>query len=434
MSKSYESWGRYPKSHPGRVINLNWMDQIPDFNLLEGSILAYGLGRSYGDSCLNNNGTLLDTSGLNRFIQVDFENGIIEAYAGITLADILKILIPNGWFLSVTPGTKFVTLAGAIANDVHGKNHHVKGTFGCHVLSFELLRSDGTTHHCSSEENADLFKATIGGLGLTGLITKVKIKLQRCPSPYLDVEYIKFYNLEEFFAISSEFDKKYDYSASWVDCTATDGSLGRGIYSGGNFKEYDYESINLKDNPPGFPFDYEFINSTTVKAFNALYFNKQNQKRVKTISHFEPFFYPLDAVGNWNRAYGKNGFVQYQFVVPFNRAYDAIKQVLIKVEKSGLSSFLTVLKSFGEIESPGMLSFPKPGITLAIDFRMTGKKTLDELKKLDDIVRDNGGIQYPAKDARMSGTDFRLFYPKYEEFQKYMDPRFSSDFWQRVMK
>ncbi len=434
MHDIYESWGRYPKLKPSQIVKINWLDQIPDFSEINDKVLAYGLGRSYGDSCLNDNGTLLDVAGLDRFITIDFEQGIIEAEAGVTLADILQISVPRGWFLSVTPGTKFVTLAGAVANDVHGKNHHVAGTFGNHVLSFELLRSDGSVLYCSTDENYDMFRATIGGLGLTGLITKVKIKLERIASPFLAVDYIKFDNVDDFFDINDANDKRFDYTVSWVDCTSTGSRLGRGIYSGGNFTDAHNKDVKVKTSAPDFPFDYPFINSFTVFLFNMLYYNKQFDKKVHQIVHYEPFFYPLDAVGHWNRAYGKAGFLQYQFVVPHKNGKEAVKEILRNVAKSGLSSFLTVLKTFGDIKSPGMLSFPQPGITMAIDFRMTGSFTLSELNKLDDIVRANGGRLYPAKDARMSSDDFKRFYPEWETFSQFIDPKFSSSFWRRVVK
>jgi FAD/FMN-containing dehydrogenase len=279
-----------------------------------------------------------------------------------------------------------------------------------------------------------MFAATIGGLGLTGLITKVKIKLQRAASPFLDVDYIKFDNVDEFFEINEANDSKNDFTVSWVDCTSTDSRLGRGIYSGGNFTAEPLKEVTIKDSSPDFPFDYSFINPLTVRLFNILYFNKQIYKKTRQKVHYEPFFYPLDAVGRWNRAYGKDGFLQYQFVVPHTNGKEAVKDILRNVSKSGLSSFLTVLKTFGEVKSPGMLSFPQPGITMAIDFRMTGDFTLKELNKLDDIVRANGGRLYPAKDARMSGEDFRRFYPEWEKFTEFIDPKFSSSFWRRVTK
>lgn len=434
MVKIYESWGRYPKVEPASVRRINWLDEIPDLDSLNSKVLPYGLGRSYGDTCLLQDGMLLDMRGLNRFIEIDFKNGEIEAQAGVTLDDILRLSVPNGWFLSVTPGTKYVTLGGAIANDVHGKNHHKMGTFGCHVISFDLLRSDGQIIHCSKKENYGLFSATIGGLGLTGLILRVRIKLIRCSSSILDVVNVKFNNLTEFFDINEDLESAYNYTVSWVDCTASGSNLGRGIYSAGNFKAHPIANEKSKSKSPSFPFDAPFINAVTVFAFNVLYFNKQIEKRVQSVMHYEPFFYPLDAVSGWNKAYGKHGFLQYQFVVPLDNARRAIEEILREVSKSGLSSFLTVLKTFGDIKSPGMLSFPRKGVTMAIDFRMNGERTLRHLTKLDDIVKSYGGVLYPAKDARMAGSDFRLFYPEWSRFAEFMDSKFTSHFLERVTK
>jgi FAD/FMN-containing dehydrogenase len=433
---NYGSWGRYPVYEPSEVVKLFWRNEIPDLGNFEKSILPYGYGKSYGDSCQNDSAVLIDTKGLNKYIQFDRETGIIRCESGVTLAEILDFVVPQGWFLSSTPGTKYISVGGALANDVHGKNHHRSGTFGCHVTQFELLRSSGERLICSPTENIELFKATIGGLGLTGLVTWVEFKLQKCPSAFFAMEAIKFDNLEEFFVINSESDKDFDYTVSWVDCSAQGGSLGRGIYNRGNHADpKDHQLPKLpKQKQINFPFDAPFINYASVLAFNMMYFNKQNQKKEKQIVHYDPFFYPLDAVLNWNKAYGKNGFLQYQFVVPFGNDYNTIHKILTIVSESGMSSFLTVLKTFGYVQSPGMLSFPRPGVTMAIDFRYNGNKTLDKLKQLDAVVKDAGGVLYPAKDARMSGEDFRVFYPQWEEFSKYIDPKFSSSFWRRVMQ
>lgn len=432
--ENYGSFGRYPKQKPEQVIPVFWKDEIPDLESISTTILPYGLGKSYGDSCLNQGGTLIDMKGLNRFISFDSENGIIRCEAGVTLAEILDFAVHRGWFLSATPGTKFITVGGAIANDVHGKNHHKSGTFGCHVIQFELLRSNGEKKICSKTENPELFSATIGGLGLTGIILWAEFKLRKCQSAYFDMESIKFGSLEEFFEINKESEHNFDYTVSWVDTTSSGGSLGRGIFNRGNHSE-----IPAKDLPPQkpqkllpFPFDAPFINHASVLAFNTLYYQKQIEKIQKVTVHYDPFFYPLDAVNNWNRAYGKNGFLQYQFVIPFGNELRVIKQILTHVARSGMSSFLTVLKTFGSMKSPGMLSFPRPGVTMAIDFRYNGQKTLDFLTELDNYVREAGGILYPAKDARMTAEDFQMFYPNWIDFSKYIDPKFSSSFWRRV--
>jgi FAD/FMN-containing dehydrogenase len=433
MARKYESWGRYPQAINQNSIQINWGDQLSKIQNLEGSLLPYGLGRSYGDVCLNSNGAIINVSGLNRFIEIDFNKGIVKAQAGVSLDTILRIAVPAGWFLSVTPGTKYVTLGGAIANDVHGKNHHKMGTFGCHVLSFVLLRSDGTSYLCSETENVELFISTIGGLGLTGIITEVEIQLQKIIGPKIDATFIKFDNLEEYVEITSQKDDILDYTVSWVDCTSTGSRLGRGIYSGGNFTET-AELKKFKKSPPRFPFDYPFINPFSVQAFNYMYFNKQVDKKKNAIIDYEPFFYPLDAVDEWNKAYGKNGFLQYQFVIPFESGIKGLKSILNSVAESGKSSFLTVLKTFGNIKSPGILSFPRPGYTMAIDFRMDGLETLKLLERLDEIVKEFGGILYPAKDARMASKDFKLFYPEFEIFKNNIDEKFSSDFIRRINK
>lgn len=427
----YESWGRYPKHKPCDVEKIFWRSDLPDLSKYDKPILAYGCGKSYGDSCLNDGGILLDIRGMDKLISFDTDNGIIKCEAGFTLAELLEIAVPRGWFPASTPGTKYITVGGALANDVHGKNHHKGGTFGCHVISFELVRSDGTRIICSQDENPVMYAATIGGLGLTGLITWVEFQLKACDGPYFDMEAIKYNSLDEFFEINEESEKYFDYTVAWVDTTASDGNLGRGIYNRGNHATNNKKQIESKGQIP-FPIEAPFINSFSVKAFNTLYFWKQAKPIERQTVHYDPFFYPLDAVANWNKAYGKNGFLQYQFVIPFENDSIALKRILKKIANSGMSSFLTVIKTFGDIKSPGMLSFPRPGVNMAIDFRMQGPKTLEFLRKLDEIVVASGGAIYPAKDARMSAEDFKAFYPNWQEFSKYIDPAFSSSFWRRV--
>ncbi len=431
----YGSWGRYPKLTPSEVVRLQWRDELPDLNSFRKKVLPYGYGKSYGDSCQNHNGVLLDTKGLDKFISFDDRNGIVRCEAGVTLADVLELALPRGWFLAATPGTKLCSVGGALANDVHGKNHHKGGTFGSNVTKFELVRSTGERLICSPEENSELFEATIGGLGLTGLVTWVEFKVKPCPSEFIAMESIKFDGLEEYFEIAADSDKDYEYTVSWVDCTASGSNLGRGIFSRGNHADPAEHSLpdTPKDGAKSFPFDAPFINPFTVNMFNILFYNKQFDRKQKSVVHYDPFFYPLDAVHHWNKAYGKSGFLQYQFVVPFDNANNNINKILKKVAASGLSSFLTVLKNFGDANSPGMLSFPRPGVTMAIDFRMTGERTLKVLDELDDVVRDAGGALYPAKDARMKGGDFKRFYPRWKEFSQYIDPKFSSSFWRRTV-
>ncbi len=435
MIDNIESWGRYPRGIHKEMINVFWRDELHDFSRINGSVLPIGLLKSYGDSCLNFDNTLLNMSGYHRLIDFNDEEGIITCEAGTTLSEILNFAVPRGWFLASTPGTKQITVGGAIANDVHGKNHHKGGTFGCHVLEFELVRTDGKSIICSQTQNSELFAATIGGLGLTGIITWARLKLQRCPSPFIVMESIKFDCIEEFFEINAESESRYDYTVSWIDTTASGANLGRGIYNRGNHanpEDFDLPK-EVKDKPPlPFPLDYPFINNFSVNAFNVFYYNKQTHKKQKQVVHYNPFFYPLDAVNNWNRAYGKNGFLQYQFVVPFGKDLSTIKQIMTIISNSGLSSFLTVLKTFGNVKSPGIMSFPREGITMAVDFRISSR-TLEVLKECDKLVRNAGGVLYPAKDARMSREDFQTFYPQWIELAKYKDPKISSSFWRRVV-
>ena len=429
----YESWGRYPKATNQRALKIASPSDplpLPSDGL---SVLPHGLGRSYGDSCLNDDNALIETSSLSNMIAFDHSTGVLRAESGVSLATILDVFVPRGWFLPVTPGTKFVTLGGAIANDIHGKNHHRAGTFGRHVTRFELLRSTGERLTCSPTENSALFNATIAGLGLTGLITWAEIKLIPIRSAYLDTRTIKFRNLDEFLDISRENDPIFDYSVSWVDCTSEGSNLGRGLFMAGNFSE---RTKNKKPLALSLPFPCNapswLLNPLTMRAFNTVYYNKQQSKVVDALTHYNPFFYPLDAVLDWNRMYGKRGFFQYQFVVPFDEDGETIKEIFRRITRSKRASFLAVIKTFGDISSPGLLSFPRKGITLALDFPNAGEPTLALMKSLDEVVFGAGGSLYPAKDARMSHAAFIASHPRLTEFEPHIDPRFSSSFWRRV--
>jgi len=436
--RTYQSWGRYPKSEPRDVVPVYWQDDGIELEQIDGSVLAYGCGRSYGDSCLNNGNTLLDTTPLDRFIAFDEEHGLLRCEAGVTLAEILNVIVPRGWFLPTTPGTKFVTVGGAIANDVHGKNHHKAGTFGRHVTRFELLRSDGERVICAPDENADLFRATIGGLGLTGLIVWAEFEVRRVDGPFIAKEQIRFRNIDEFFEISADSDEGFEYTMAWVDCLATGKHLGRGLFMRGNHTWHKQIPHRAAEPRSLFTLPVELptfaLNLATVKAFNSLYYRSQIGKRSYQTVPYDPFFYPLDAIHEWHRLYGPPGFLQYQFVVPFREDRKIIKDILRQISHSGVVSFLAVLKVFGDVSSPGMLSFPRPGVTLALDFPFRNERTLNLLSQLDDIVRAHGGVLYPAKDARMSEANFQAFYPQWREFAQYIDPKFSSSFWRRVTR
>ena len=432
------SWGRYPVSDQ-KAVSSYWHQDI-DLSQFEQSMLPFGNGRSYGDSCLNHDGALFDCRPLNRYINFDESTGVLTCEAGVTLEQILLDFVPRGYFLPVTPGTKYITVGGAIANDVHGKNHHVSGTFGCHVQEFELLRSTGERLLCSPTRNSDLFQATIGGLGLTGIITWASFKLISISSSYIQQKSIKFGHVDEFFDLVPKYDSDFDYTVAWLDTQQKGRALGRGLLMLGNFADgnevsgdtlavHGKKKVTIPFAFPGFA-----LNSLSVSAFNFLYYNKQLSKETDGLVHYDPFFYPLDSVSQWNLIYGRRGFVQYQFVAPPAVSKDVVRLILLKVAKEGKASFLSVLKLFGSVNSPGLLSFPDEGATLALDFPFEGKKTLDMLSYLDDLIAESGGRVYPAKDARMSAAHFQKFFPNWEKLESLRDPKFNSEFWQRVVQ
>lgn len=428
------SWGRLPIEDPYRCVEGDWrFEVLPELEAGD-SVLPFGLGRSYGDSCINSSGSHISTRRLNRFIQFDSNLGLLECEAGVTFNEILELIVPRGWFLPVVPGTRFVTLGGAIANDVHGKNHHRAGSFACHVVSLEVLRSDGSRTPCTLEENSELFAATIGGLGLTGLITRAAVQLQKISSDTLSTENIPFTSIEHFVELSND-SMEWDYNVAWVDSTAAGANAGRGILSRAKHITQATQMVsNDSKRTLSVPFvpPVSLINNWTVSRFNQLYYFQKSRNTKPINQHYQPFFFPLDSVSNWNRIYGKRGFYQYQCVVPLEGGRVAIERLLGEVRHSGEGSFLTVLKIFGEKASPGLLSFPRAGLTLAIDLPNRGDRTLRLLDQLDAIVRDAGGGLYPAKDARMSREMFLASYPQVEKFTEQIDPQFSSAFWRRM--
>lgn len=430
------SWGHYPYA-PQAYDPLRWRDAVQ--TALErartrfGTTLPYGNGRSYGDSCLATTDYVLHTRGLDRFIAADWSSGVLRAEAGVTLGEVLSLALPRGWMLPVTPGTQFATLAGAIANDVHGKNHHVRGTFGRHVRRFSLLRSDRPPVQCAPDENEALFRATIGGLGLTGVIEWVEIQLMPVRSSSIALRAVRFGSLDGFFERSNELDPLHEYGVAWVDCLSSGTSLGRGIYMAGDHADDDAFPMPSK-RTHGVPFvlPCSLVNRCTLKAFNSFYYWQQPRELQHRKVDFAGYFYPLDRIRNWNRLYGRPGFQQYQCVVPEDTASDALRAILGAIAKSGSGSFLAVLKRCGTLQSPGLLSFPMPGISLALDFPQHDTRNSTLFSVLDAIVRDARGRQYPAKDAHMSGADFRAAYPRWEELERQRDPVLMSRFWKRT--
>jgi FAD/FMN-containing dehydrogenase len=430
--RAYQSWGRYPRTQHTRVLPVVWRSEPPALGNITESVLPFACGRSYGDSCLNDGGALVDVTGLRRFIAFDEPQALLRCEAGVTLADVLSLMVPRGWFVPVLPGTQWVSVGGAIANDIHGKNHHRAGTFGAHVTCLELMRSTGERVLCSPERNADLFRATIGGLGLTGLILWAEIRLKPVPGAAIAMEQIRFTCLEEFLDLSSS-DQEYEYTVAWVDCLAQGRRLGRGLFMRGDHASGSPTSSEAQGARLKVPIDLPsgFINLTTLAIFNTCYYRSQLRAKLRKTVNYEQFFFPLDRIGEWNRLYGRRGFFQYQCVVPDDLGR-TIAALLAQVARSSETPALAVLKRFGSIQSPGLLSFPRPGITLAIDFANRGPATLAFLEQLDRLVVEAGGAVYPAKDARMSGASFRRFFPAWEAFASHVDPKFSSSFWRRV--
>ena len=438
MVEQVLSWGRCPRFDHTRIIPGS-VDEARDAILSHKPVLPFGLGRSYGDSCLNDNATLVDTRRLDHFISFDEVRGELVCEAGVTLKAILELLAtkprPDGgyWFLPIVPGTKFVTVGGAIANDVHGKNHEVQGTFGCHVEWLELARSDGALLRCSGDEEAELFRATIGGLGLTGLITRAALRLMKIPSLMLEVEHIRLRNLDEYFRVSEESRSGWSHHAAWVDVLAKGRSTGRGIYTRSRFTECDIQPPATKSGP-SVPIEppASLIAYPTIKLFNALYRRKLfAEERHESCAPYDPVFFPLDGIQNWNRVYGPSGFYQYQCAIPRDQAPASVRALLSAIAEAGQGSFLTVLKEFGDVPSPGLLSFPMEGTTLAVDFPNRGSKTLALLDRLDAITSAAGGRVYVAKDGRAAPQMLLQGYPKLERFRQSIDPAFSSTFWRR---
>jgi len=429
------SWGRVARS-PRHVAHPRHREDLPGLIRLGEwrSLLATGLRRSYGDSCLNSAGGAIDMTGLDRFIDFDPASGLLRAEAGVSLSQILRFVTPQGWFLPTTPGTRFVTLGGALANDVHGKNHHRAGSIGSHVTRLGLLRSDGFRGEISPTSDRDLFAATIGGLGLTGVVEWVELRLEKVPSAYLDAETIAYGSLSDFFALAEESAGDFEHTVAWIDASSKGAKFGRGLFSRANWREKDARDPHRDGGWKRMPVDAPtfLLNPCAVSLFNEAYFRSGQKGAGVTRTHYGPFFYPLDAIHGWNRLYGWPGMYQYQCVVPPACAPEAIEALLAEIARSGQASFLAVLKTFGDRMSPGLLSFPRPGATLALDFPNRGSTTLQLMARLDQIVLEAGGALYPAKDGRISPAMFRASFPKWEVFLRHKDEAMNSDFWRRV--
>jgi FAD/FMN-containing dehydrogenase len=399
-----------------------------------GRWLGYGAGRSYGDSCLAADATLIDMRGLDRILAFDREAGLLTAEAGTTLGGIVRHAAGSGWFPAVLPGTQHVTLGGAIANDIHGKNHHRRGTFGRHVVSFTLLRSDGGRLTCSAGENADLFTATIGGMGLTGLIVDATIRMVPAASQTIVQDVIELRSLADFFRLTPAAEARHEYVVAWLDSLSTGPALGRGVLLVGDHATEGPDEalpararLSVPFTPP-----LPLVNRPGLRVFNALYRRRALARSGPRRAAAAGFFFPLDGVGDWNRLYGPQGLSQHQSVVPLETAEATIGRLLAAAQAAGHGSLLTVLKLFGALPSPGLLSFPRPGATLTLDFARRGEATARLLATLDAITLDAGGAVNPYKDARMSRATMEASFPAVDRFRPFIDHGATSDFARRV--
>jgi len=408
-------------------------------------VIARGLGRSYNNAAQNEGGLVVSTAGMHDVLSFDADAGVVSCEAGVSLEQLMIGLLPDGWFVPVSPGTRQVTVGGAIAADVHGKNHHSAGSFGRHVLSFDLLTAGGDVRTVTPESDPDLFWGTVGGMGLTGIILRAKFQLKRVETSRLVVDTVRASNIDDTMAYLSSTDADYDYTVAWTDCLATRGALGRSVITSGSFapagearyrnwaKPLEFKASALVGAPPVFPSG--LINARTVAMLNEAWFRRAPRRRTGEIQTIGKFFHPLDAISNWNRIYGRAGFRQYQYVVPFEAAGVVVRS-LERISALRAPSFVTVLKRFGPGD-PGMLSFPMPGWTLALDFPARTPWLTALLAELDEMVLEAGGRLYLAKDSRIPAELMPRMYPRLADFRRLraaVDPWgvFSSDLSRRL--
>ncbi|MBW3523359.1 FAD-binding oxidoreductase [Chryseobacterium sp. NKUCC03_KSP] len=407
------NWGNFPIVEK-EMRSEDSFRKIKEFLQDHNEVIARGNGRCYGDASLGE--SIFSTKKLNKFISFDRLNGIIECESGVLLSEVLEISVPQGYFLYVTPGTKMISVGGAIASDVHGKNHHSEGCFSEYVIDFKLMTENGNIIICSKEENSDKFYATIGGMGLTGIILSARFKLKNIETAYIRQESIKAENLEEIFRLFEE-SESWTYTVAWIDCLQKGNNIGRSILMRGEHafahelpQKFSKKPLRLKKKfSPTVPFYFPgfVLNALTVKLFNLLFYKKQTKKELKNIIDYETYFYPLDAINDWNKIYGRSGFIQYQMVIPKENGKEGMKKILETIANSGNGSFLAVLKLFGKNNPEAYNSFPMEGYTLALDFKVNAKlkKLVDQL---DQIVQDLGGRIYLTKDSmsKSSLTDY----------------------------
>ena len=413
---SLNSWGMYPQVE-NSVFKFSNKKVLEEIVKEKSNLIAYGNGRSYGDSALAKN--IVNVKPYNYFLDFDETKGLLTVQAGVLLSEILESFVPRGWFLKVTPGTKLITIGGAIASDVHGKNHHVEGCFSECVESFNIMLADGSVVNCSKEETPELFLATCGGMGLTGVILDAKIYLKKINSKYIDQTTIKTKNLRETFDAFEEYSSS-PYSVAWIDCLAKGDEIGKCLLMVGDFKD-DGDLSYKRKGGVSIPFNFPSfaLNNYTVRAFNWLYYGKVTKRVSRQKVDIDTFFYPLDAIGNWNRIYGKGGFTQYQCILPKEISYEGLKEILRTISDSGKGSFLAVVKLYGK-ENPNYLSFPIEGYSLALDFKIE-KGLFELLEELDKIVLKYKGRIYLTKDVSVSKETFEQGYPDIEKFRAYRE-------------
>jgi FAD/FMN-containing dehydrogenase len=419
MKKQIANWGNYPVMESDEQ-SFVFSDQLTELIKNDGSFIPRGNGRCYGDASLSER--TISTLKYDKILSFDIEHGIFECQSGITLDEILNVIVPQGWFLPVTPGTKFITIGGAIGSDVHGKNHHIDGSISNHIVEMDVVLASNQLITCSPTNYPDLFEATCGGMGLTGIISRVKFRLKKIETSYIRQKQLKAANLQELIGLFDEY-SHYTYSVAWIDCLKKGEHFGRSILMLGEHASLSDVNEDQKKDPlqlpknkqVTFPFNMPSwaLNKLTVKAFNFLYYSKNFKKETDNIVSYEPFFYPLDKVLLWNRGYGKSGFIQYQFVLPLD-AKEGLIAILNRISDEGLGSFLAVLKVFGKQES--IISFPKEGYTLALDFPVR-KGLFAFLDELDELVLKYNGRLYMSKDARMKPGVLNAGYPELEKFK-----------------
>jgi decaprenylphospho-beta-D-ribofuranose 2-oxidase len=419
MKKIIANWGNYPVVETEEK-SFSSTDQLQALIQASDGYIARGNGRCYGDASLAPR--TISTLKYDKMLSFDIEQGLFACQSGVTLDQVLEVVVPQGWFLPVTPGTKFITVGGAVASDVHGKNHHVDGSFSNHVEELDLYLPSGELITCSPTQYGDLFEATCGGMGLTGVILRVKFRLKKIATSFIKQKQIQATNLEELIGLFEKY-PHYTYSVAWVDCLQKGEHFGRSILMLGEHAGLEDLSAKQQIHPLALPRKRQLVfpvnlpswalNHFSVRLFNQMVYHKNLKREVNNVVSYEPFFYPLDAVLHWNRLYGKKGFVQYQFVLPLD-AKQGLVDIMRLISSRGLGSFLTVLKIFGKQES--MISFPREGYTLALDFPIR-PGLFAFLDELDQIVLRFGGRLYMSKDARMKPEVLRAGYPGLQQFR-----------------